>query len=164
VKSRGVNQKGSETDFVINQPRQSLRLHFTTQLSKSFVLKGRGEALWYDKGGAEAEEGFLAFAEGVYRRKVWQANMRLQYFETGGYNSRIYAYESDVLYSFSIPAFFNQGFRYYLNGSVDVGSKLTCWFRFAQSIFQNQSKIGSGLDEINGNRRTDVRFQIMYRF
>jgi hypothetical protein len=43
----------------------------------------------------------------------YAAVLRLQYFETDSYNSRIYAYENDVLYSYSIPAFYDKGFRYY---------------------------------------------------
>ena len=90
--------------------------------------------------------------------------MRLQYFETDGYNSRIYAYESDVLYSYSIPAFFDKGFRYYLNLNYDLTKKLSCWVRFAQTIYRNRNTVGSGLDEIQGNRKSEMRFQVRWIF
>ena len=90
--------------------------------------------------------------------------MRLQYFETDGYDSRLYAYENDVLYSFSIPVFYDKGYRYYLNVNYDVNKRLSCWFRWAQTIFKDKTTVGSGLDEIKGNKRTEVKFQVLYYF
>lgn len=87
------------------------------------------------------------------------AGIRLQYFETDGYNSRIYAYENDVLYSYSIPAFFDKGFRYYFNLNYDLGKKISFWLRLAQTVYQDKGSVGSGLDEINGNRRTELKLQ-----
>ena len=85
--------------------------------------------------------------------------LRLQYFETDGYNSRIYAYENDVLYSYSIPAFSDKGFRYYLTLNYDLTKKLSFWLRWAQTIYKNRNTVGSGLDEIQGSRRTEVKLQ-----
>ena len=96
--------------------------------------------------------------------KPFSANIRLQYFETDDYNSRLYAYENDVLYSFSIPVFYEKGYRYYLNVNYDLTKKLTAWARIAQTINPDRSIIGSGLDEIKGNRKTEVKLQVMYRF
>lgn len=91
-------------------------------------------------------------------------NLRLQYFETGGYNSRIYVYETDVLYGYSIPAFSGTGFRQYFNLSYDVSKRLTAWLRWAQTAYKNQSFIGSGLEQIRGNKRTEVKMQVRYLF
>jgi hypothetical protein len=88
----------------------------------------------------------------------------LQYFETDGYDSRLYAYENDVLYSFSIPVFYDKGYRYYVNVNYDVNKKMTVWLRWAQTIFKNKETIGSGLDEITGNKRTEVKLQMLYSF
>ena len=96
--------------------------------------------------------------------KPLTANIRLQYFDTDDYNSRIYAYENDVLYSFSIPLFYNKGYRYYANVNYDISKKISVWVRYAQSIYINRNPIGSGLDEIQGNRKTDVRLQVRYLF
>jgi hypothetical protein len=96
--------------------------------------------------------------------KKYSGNMRLQYFETDGYDSRLYAYENDVLYSFSIPVFYDKGYRYYVNVNYDVNKKMTVWFRWAQTVFKNKETIGSGLDEIIGNKRTEVKLQMLYSF
>jgi hypothetical protein len=121
--------------------------------------------IWYDKKGKTAEEGFLIFTEGIFKPASFlSANIRLQYFETSGFNSRIYAYENDVLFSYSIPGFFDNGFRYYCNLNYDVNRKLTVWLRWAQTVYRNKNVIGSGLDEIAGNRRSEIKLQGLYKF
>jgi hypothetical protein len=89
----------------------------------------------------------------------WSGVIRLQYFETAGYNSRIYAYENDVLYSYSIPALFDKGFRYYLTLSYKVGKNFTCWIRCSQTVYRDKNSIGSGTDEIAGNKKTEIKIQ-----
>ncbi len=96
--------------------------------------------------------------------KAFAASTRLQYFETGGYNSRLYAYENDVLYSFSIPVFYDKGYRYYVNINYDINKALSFWIKWAQTIYKDKTLVGSGLDEINGRAKSEIRLQAMYKF
>ena len=147
-------------------PRQNWRTHINFILNPSFTLRNRLEMVWFDKKGKAASEGFLAYTDLLFKPlfKPYSANIRLQYFETEGYSSRIYAYENDVLYSFSIPFFYDKGYRYYININVDINKKLTFWLRFAQTVNKNKNLIGSGLDEIAGQKKTEFRLQAIYRF
>ena len=151
-------------NFPVEKAKQNLRLHFATAINKNISLKARTELVWYDKKGNEAEEGFLTFLELAHEPwKKLSGNIRLQYFETGGYNSRIYVYESDVLYDFSIPAFYDKGIRYYINGAYTVNKRCSIWLRIAQTIYKERRSVGSGLDEIAGNSRSDITLQIKYK-
>jgi hypothetical protein len=85
------------------------------------------------------------------------ANLRLQYFETDGYDSRLYAYENDVLYYYSIPVFFDKGYRYYMNINYTFSKKFSCWFKWSQTIYQDKTSIGTGLDEIQGSHKSEFR-------
>lgn len=144
--------------------RKNLRLHLAHQITPSVLFRSRLEAVWL-KNASAREEGFLSYAEAVLRLPLNGSLVtRLQFFETTGYDSRIYAYESDVLYAFSIPASFDKGFRYYITCSFKLLKPLTVWLRFAQTIYRNKSSVGSGLDEIEGPRRSDLRVQIRYAF
>ena len=73
--------------------------------------------VWFAIHPSDIQKGFLAFSDCIVKpmMKRYSGGIRLQYFETDDYNSRIYAYENDLLYSFSIPVFYDKGFRYYLN-------------------------------------------------
>ncbi|HEU4472288.1 MAG TPA: helix-hairpin-helix domain-containing protein [Flavisolibacter sp.] len=145
--------------------KRSLRLHLTDQLSSLLSLKARMEVIWLRTINEAAEEGFLCFAEVHQKiRSSWSVNLRMQYFETGSYNSRIYAYESDVLYSFSMPAFYEKGWRCCVNIGVEPKKNLSLWLRYARNFFPEQKQMGSGVDLIESDRRSQARAQIMFTF
>lgn len=161
------NPDGDLNTAIVNPiSRKNWRVQLQYKVSPVITLRQRMDAMWYDKGGELESNGFLAFFDVFYKPmlKPFSANIRLQYFETDNFDSRIYAYESDVLYGFSIPAFFNKGYKYYFNVNYDVSKKLSLWLRVAQLLYTNQNAIGSGLDEINGNSRTEARVQILWKF
>jgi hypothetical protein len=91
-------------------------------------------------------------------------SFRYALFDTDGFNARIYAYESDVLYSFSIPAYFYKGSRTYLTLQYDITRKIDVWFRIAQFYYSNRDYTGSGLSEVQGHTRTDFRVQMRLKF
>jgi hypothetical protein len=146
--------------------RKNVRAHISYKINKTWTIKQRAEMNWFDKTGTQESNGFLIYTDLSYKPMLGKlaANMRLQYFEVDDYNSRIYAYENDVLYSFSIPLFQDKGFRYYTNINYDITKKLTLWLRWAQTMYSNRNPIGSGLDLINGNTRSDFRIQLRYLF
>lgn len=154
------------TNFLVNLPRQNWRTQISYKINPVIALRNRMEIVWYDKKGTGAENGFLTFFDVVYKpmMKPFSGVLRLQYFETDGYNSRLYAYENDVLYSYSIPVFYDKGYRYYMTLNYDMTKKISFWIRLAQTIYPGKNNVGSGLDEITGNRRTEVKLQARYLF
>ena len=165
-KSKNYNPNERTLAPVVPRPRQNMRWHISYKLNKTLTLRNRAELVWFDKKGAAAQNGFLTYADFIFKpmSQRYAGSIRLQYFETDGYDSRMYAYENDVLYSFSIPVFYDKGFRYYVNFNYDVTQKLTIWLRCAQTVYKNKTVIGSGLDELAGNKRTEVKVQAEYLF
>ena len=123
--------------------------------------------MWFDQQEKDrSQQGFLTYFDARYKPfgKPVALSGRLQYFETDDYDSRIYAFETDVLYSFSIPSFIGKGYRYYINVNYDVSKKMTVWVRWAQTIYNNRNSIGSGLDKIDADRRSEGKLQVLYNF
>ncbi|MBD0331484.1 MAG: helix-hairpin-helix domain-containing protein [Chitinophagaceae bacterium] len=167
TEQKQINQANSSSVMhtLVVVPKQNWRIHFSYRLNQFLAMRSRTEILWYDKNRSDAEQGFLTYLESIYEPKSGlTTSLRLQYFETDSYNSRIYAYENDVLYSYSIPAFYDKGFRYYFNVSADAGEKFTFWLRLAQTIYSEKNTIGSRLDEIKGNKRSEIKVQVRYVF
>jgi Helix-hairpin-helix motif len=165
-KQANLPDNTNETNFLIALPRQSWRTQINYKISPAVTLRNRVEIVWYDRKGENKESGFLTFIDVVYKPMLssYGGILRLQYFETDGYNSRIYAYENDVLYSYSIPSFSEPGYRYYISLNADMVKNLSFWLRLAQTIYPKKTTIGSGLDEIAGNRRTEIKFQARFTF
>ncbi len=162
--TKQTNQPGNTTvtNFLVDIPRQNWRTQVSYKISTAVTLRNRLELMWYDRKGPNRESGFLSYLDVIFKplQNPFSGVMRLQYFETDGYNSRIYAYENDVLYSYSIPPFFDKGFRYYLTLNYDLGKKISVWLRLARTAYLNRETVGSGLDEIPGNSRTEGKIQV----
>jgi hypothetical protein len=166
IKEANDNPNSNVLSPVVPIPKQSWRTEVNYKINRAVTFRTRTELLWYNKRSSEAETGFLSSVDILYKPmiKKYSGNVRLQYFETDSYNSRVYAYEDDVEYSFSIPVFFGTGYRYFINLNYDASKQLSFWARWAQTIYENQNTIGSGLDIINGNIKTEVNLQCIYRF
>jgi len=147
-------------------PRQNWRTHVSYKISQSVTIRTRVETVWYDHKGKYKETGFLMYGDLFYKPMMqpFSFNMRLQYFESNGYNSRVYAYENDALYNYSIPQFSGKGFRAYINLNYDISRHFTTWLRLGRTSYPGVLSIGSGNDEIVGNHKTDLRVQLMYSF
>lgn len=166
--SKQANQPDNEsvTNYLVFLPRQSWRTQINTRLSPAFFWRNRVEMVWYNRQGKEPETGFLGFTDLLLRPpgKAWSGGIRLQYVETEGYNSRIYAFENDVLYSYSIPAFFDQGFRYYVNFQLEAGKRISVWLKWSQTIFTVQNGNTELEEGYTGPVRSAIKLQIRYIF
>ncbi|MFP4471665.1 MAG: helix-hairpin-helix domain-containing protein [Bacteroidales bacterium] len=146
--------------------RRSFRLNAAMAVSPSMVLKNRVEINSYRQGGGEASTGFLIYQDVLFRpeNSPWDLSLRYALFDTETYDARIYAYENDVLYAFSIPAYYYQGSRFYVLLKYEATAFLDAWIRFAQTFYSNQKTIGSGLSEIHAKTKSEIKIQIRVKF
>lgn len=61
--------------------------------------------------------------------------LRLQFFDARNWDNRIYCYEHDVLYAFSIPAVYGFGGRAYLCLRCQIIPQLTLYFRVSETLY-----------------------------
>ncbi len=98
----------------------------------------------------------------VFGNKVkW--NGRVAFFSTPSYDTRLYAYENDVLYAFSVPAHYGKGVRYAFNLSYKFKGKMTLYAKYGCTIYSDREIISSGFTEIQGNVKSELKFQLRYR-
>ena len=96
--------------------------------------------------------------------KKYSFSLRYILFSTDSYDSRIYAYENDVLYSYSIPAYYHTAYRYYILVRYKINKSLDFWIRYSATRFSDTESIGSGNDEIEGNSKSDIKIQVRLKF
>ncbi len=96
--------------------------------------------------------------------KKWQFSTRYGLFDTDDYDNRQYTIERDVLYAFSVPALNGIGAHYYFLLQFKAGAKVDFWIKYSATEYRNQRTIGSGLEEMKGSKREDVRIQVRYGF
>ncbi|WP_412469033.1 helix-hairpin-helix domain-containing protein [Pedobacter sp. KLB.chiD] len=152
--------------FLEDVKRDGYRTETTWQLNRNWQFQNRLEISQYKKGSAKREFGYLIYQDIDYSPMFARlsGNVRFAYFNTPSYNSRIYAYEDDVLYSFAFGMYNGKGFRTYLNMRYNIIKKLSVWFRYAMFIYQDVKTVGTYLDEIKGNKKSEVKIQVRYQF
>lgn len=153
-------------NFPIGRNQQNFRYDVTYKISPSFKLRNRVEVVLFNPEAGLRERGIMVMQDVFYRKlnSPFQISARYAIFDTDGFNSRIYAFENDVLYSFSIPAYFNKGSRSYITLEYNATRKIDIWLRWAQFYYTNRNTTGSGLTEVQGPVRTEVRAQIRFKF
>jgi hypothetical protein len=165
-KFKNFNPDNFNLSPVLSTLRQNIRTQINFKVNSTLTYRNRVEMVWFSNRPSDSQTGFLIFSDCIFKpmMKRYSGGIRLQYFETDDYNSRIYVYENDLLYSFSIPVFYDKGFRYYLNFNYGLSKNSTVWLRWSQTIYKDKFSIGSGLDEIAGNKKSEIKLQWQFQF
>lgn len=151
--------------YIEDELRTYYRLHLSYRLSKTWSLRSRVEYARYRRGEKEVEQGFMVYQDIIFKPLSFPVSFsgRLAYFDTETYNARIYAYENDILYAYSFPAYYYRGMKAYLNIRYDITRNISVWFRIANLFYHDRPTVGSGLEEIDGKHRTDIRAQVRFK-
>ena len=147
----------------------SAKMVFSHQILEGFGIGNHLEVKNYRKESTTSKGFFLA--QDIYatintfkQRYPLRITLRYAIFDTNDYNSRIYSFENDMLYAFSIPAFYDQGTRLYVLLKYTLGTHFDLRFKYAATRYTNRTEIGSGLNLIHGNRYSEARVQMVYKF
>jgi len=167
-KSKQVNNglADSNLDNLVWERKQNLRLNFNYKVNQLISFQSRVEAVRFKSGNSDNTNGILFFQDINFKKSGVPLAVTLRYcnFDTDDYDTRIYAFESDVLYSYSIPSFQGKGMRWYLLLRYTLNKHIDIWARLAQTSYLNQTVISSGLDEINSNHKTELKLEMRLRF
>jgi len=115
--------------------------------------------------GEDWERGFLIYQDlRVQPFSKLRIDGRVTLFDTDSFNTRVYQFESDLLYVMSNTVLYDQGQRVYATVKYDATSFLDIWFKYGLTIFEDRHFISSGLNEIEGNIRNSIGVQIKLQF
>ena len=158
------NSNDEKIKMPIDVSKKQYRLHLSAKLNENWEIRNRLELSEYTKAGKET--GYLLYQDIIYHhsKHPFTANIRYALFDTDSYNSRIYAYENDILYAFSIPAYFNKGSRFYFNFKYKFNRTASLYFRYARTQYANTSSIGSGNTLISGDTKSEIKLQLKLNF
>ncbi len=116
--------------------RQSVRFQGDYLFSERLRLRFRIETTRYMKPETRVQRGLLLYQDikwlALHRVRV---DFRYAVFDADGYDARVYAYENDVRYAFSMPSFVGRGQRTYVLLTFSPSNRLSIqgklgWTRF----------------------------------
>ncbi|PKP19343.1 MAG: hypothetical protein CVU05_11650 [Bacteroidetes bacterium HGW-Bacteroidetes-21] len=141
-----------------------IRFHISYKVSRTIECKNRMEWAIIKRTNVNYR-GFLIYHDISYKPTKLPLTFSARYaiFDTDSWESRLYAYESDILYSFSIPAYYDKGTRVYFNVKYAINKRIDLWFRISQTYFANVQSISTGLDAIDGKTKTEAKIQLRVR-
>ena len=159
-----VDDSGQTVDGLRDETRQSVRLNLQYEFSKQLTLRSRVEVTRFSAEKEPTATGTLLLQD--LRWNVSPAlalDSRLMLFDTDSFDARVFTYEYDLRYSFSIPSFSGRGQRTYLMLSFKPQQNLLLQVKYAVTRYENVETVGSGLDEVAGNRLREIRAQLLWR-
>jgi hypothetical protein len=164
LSNRQLNEPSGEqfTTALINTRKTGYRFHIEYCISPFVTLKNRFEYSVYKESTTYKGTGYLIYQDVAWKKRNGKLSLTGRYalFDTDSWDERIYAYENDVLYAFSVPAYYYKGSRCYLLFGYGFTEAIHLSLRFAYTTFNNQDTIGSGLDEIDGNNKSELKVQL----
>lgn len=154
----------------VNNPVSSIWIcHPENTSSFRFRLEGHIEAMTNVRLKSRAEcnlvEGLhpgwlifqdIEFAPEWLNAKFW---LRACFFDIMDYESRIYAYENDVLNDFTSFMHYGKGVRGIMMVRLCPVDWLDFWLRLS-TIYYTNKHVGSGWDEVKGSRQNEIEIQI----
>ena len=161
-KAVNVDVDSVASRWVLSGVKHSVAAHLTHHINERVRLRTRVQSSTYTLDG-EVTWGFMVAQDASVTLGRWKADARFALFDTDFVN-RQYVYENDVLYAFAIPAYSGSGVRNYLVMRCKVNRHLSLWAKVARTTYYDRHQVGTGLEVIEGNRRTDVKFQVVVKW
>jgi hypothetical protein len=149
---------------VVTTTRRTALINFDYDSPLRYHIRSRIQLGDFTYQGFSRSRGIALVQDLSWRWPRWELSGRMAFFNTDDFDSRLYVYEKDVLYAFSLPTYSDQGTRHYLMARYTLSKHTKLWVRWAQTRYLNRKTISSGLDEIQGRTRSELKLQLMYQW
>ena len=142
--------------------RRQVRLQAVYTVGKSGMLRAAVDGVQAGVGST----GWMVSQQASYAPAAlpFRADLFAAYFRTGDYASRIYSYEKNGAYAFSMPVCYGNGMRLAASVRMDIKGRVTVSAKWACTRYFDRSVIGSGGEEIDGSFKSDLYTALRWKF
>lgn len=162
-KEKNGSSENTYTRKLVHERKTMLRFHISYPVTETFLLKNRAEFHINNTEYQAIAKSFLIYQDIVYNHKVKPISLSFRYALFDSPDGSVYAYENDVLYSFSIGSLNHKGMRLYLVGKVKIAKIVSINAKIGCTIYSDIDEIGTGLEMIEGNVKTDGKIQLIVK-
>lgn len=161
----GIDIYGRSIKSLGTAVRRTFRLQIEHWVNRKIRFRSRGEYVQGKKGGEKMASGYLIYQDlRILVSRGLKIDSRMTVFDTDNFDARVYQFENDLLYVMSSEMLYGQGQRLYVLLNYEPFRFLEMWAKFGMTIYEDQLTVGSGLEEIQGNRRSEVGAQVKLKF
>ena len=158
---------GSVVEAVAPETRQSLRVQGEWLATRRLRFRVRAEGVRFVPKEADRPVSTGALLYNDLRVELpggVRLDTRLTLFSTDDFDARLYTYENDLLGVFAVPVLFGTGARTYALLTAEPLEGLRIQAKLGATVFRQRRSLGSGANEIQGDRVRDLGVQVRYRF
>lgn len=165
VDLRQVDEFGREVLNTGEQKRSSFRIQAEYFANRSLRSRSRAEWVFARDPGEERDLGFILYQDVRWLpHKSLTIDARYTLFDTDSFASRVYQFENDLLYVLSNVALSDRGQRWYLVFKYSPTNYLDLSAKISRTTIEDAFTLSSGLNEIEGNHRTNIGVQARFLF
>ena len=145
--------------------QENWRIHAAYQAHPNVQMRTRAEWSVYSNADGTSN-GFMVYQDVNYKRIGSRITYSLRYalMDSPNWNTRIYAYENDVLYAFSILPYYGRGSRVYGMIKVDVARGIDFWARYGAFLYDQTREISSESADPTEVINSDIHLQLRFQF
>lgn len=163
--TKSIEEKGISTSIKYNwsDQRHCFRYNHSFRISSKFTACYRFDFNFFT--GKETNIGCHLFGETVFKAfsGKFDASVRIAYFNVPVWETRVYVYERDALHNFSIPFYYGEGIRCYLNVHLAPLKKGDLWLRIASTRYLDRKENGEGTTLISCPSKSEAKLQLRLR-
>lgn len=152
-------------DYPLDFTKYAFRFNLQYKPHPSLILSNRIEYLVNENPHKKTTRGYLLYQDLNYAPANSSLSIHLRYamFETETYDDRIYAYESDVLYTWSVPAYYYKGSKYFVLLHYKASRSTSLWLKYSNSFYPGRNSMGTGHEKVAGNTVSELKIQLIVK-
>ncbi len=130
--------------------KEQFRIHFNYIISDKIKMATRAEYAGSHFENKSNQPGYLVYQDIFYEaQKAFKIKLRYAWFDVEDYNSRIYAYEHNARFNYSMPMYYGKGYKTYLLLQLKIKKNWSFWARYSfTDYFDDKENAHSGLIQI----------------
>lgn len=150
----------------LQKERCHFRFQYDFSLNDILSFSNRVDLMNYKLGNQIHSNGFLFYSNFKIKNILRKLNSEFRFllFDSESYDSRLYAFENDLLQSFAINNYYGKGARYFLIMKYKESKNLSFLAKWSVTSYFDRTTIGSSTNQISGNKISELKLQVYYTF
>lgn len=162
---KNASENITALNFLTFTERYNFRLNLSYKISSTISVVTKVDYIRYFTV-SDAIDGLMACQDLKFSflKDKLKIITRYAFVNSADYDTRIYAFENDMPFSFSITTLYDKSLRYYLLAEYELKKHLSFWLKLSQTDYLGKTTIGSGLSEIEGSKKTELKMMLQVEF
>jgi hypothetical protein len=161
-----INSQGDYLNHVGSINKRYIRWQLDYEAFSWLTMRSRIDWIGLKTPDLPSGNGYLIYQDVSLHpaSRPWSVALRYCLFQTDSYDTRLFTYEKDMPYSFSVPSYYGIGCRFYIYFQWHFLKYDEIGLRFSQTAYSDRNSVSSGRSQIDGNTKSDLKLMLKINF